>query len=161
MSDQNNILVGAASLKINGTDVGFTQGGVSLRKTKEFVDVDADQLAGVARKVCTFERMFLSTVMLEATRQNMQRVMNEPDSNINGSQLSFGAGDPNALEYQLTAIGDAPNGGTRTYTFWRAISVDDTDHMIGSRDTASTVPVGFELLKDPAHANQFGFFVDT
>lgn len=161
MGDHNNIIVGAASLKINGTDVGFTQGGVSLRKTKEFVDVDADQLAGVARKVCTFERMFLSTTLLEATRLNMQRVMNEPNANYNGTQLSFGSADPNALEYQLTVTGDAPNGGTRTYTFWRAISVDDTDHLIGSRDSASTVPVGFELLKDPAHTNQFGFFVDT
>lgn len=161
MADQNNILVGSASLKINGTDVGFTQGGISLRKTKEFVDVDADQMAGVARKVCTFERMFLSTVLLEATRLNMLRVMNEPTANMSGSQLTFGASTPVSQEYQLTVTGNAPNSGTRTYTFWRAISVDDVDHLIGSRDAASTVPVGFELLKDPTHANSFGFFVDV
>jgi len=162
MGNQNNIIIGAASLSIDGVDVGFTQGGVSMRKANEYVDVDADQLAGVAKKVSTFERMFVSTTMLEMTITNMLRIMNEPNSNsINGSTLAFGSGDPVTREYELTVTGDGPSGTTRTYTFYRAISVDEIDHMIGSREAASVLPVGFELLKDPAHANQFGFFVDT
>lgn len=160
MADQNNILIGAASLKMNGTDIGYTQGGVSLRKAKEFVDVDADQLAGVARKECTFERMFLTTTLLEATRANLQRAMMEPNANASGTQLSFGSNSPTTTEYQLTVTGKAPNGQTRTYIFWRAIPVDDVEHLIGSRDQASVIPIGFELLKDPAHNGNFGFCTD-
>ena len=161
MGDQNNIIVGPASLSIDSVDVGFTQGGVSLRKANEFVDVDADQLGGVARKVQTFERMFLSTTVLEATATNIKNLMNEPAANLIGSQLDFGSGDPAAQEYELRVTGDGPSAGTRTYTFYRAISVDEVEHLIGSRDAPSVIPVGFELLKDPAQGNKFGYFVDT
>lgn len=165
MPNQNNIIVGPASLSIDGTDVGYTQGGVSLRKSNEFVDVDADQLAGVARKVQTFERMFLTTTMLEITLTNMRNVMNEPSGNERtGSHLDFGHSDPVASEYTLTVTGDAPTAGgftTRTYTFYRAISVDEVEHLIGSRDAASVLPVGFELLKDPAKDSKFGYFIDS
>lgn len=161
MGDHNNIIVGAAQLLINGTDCGFTQGGVSMRKSMEYVDVDADQLGGVARKVNTFERMFLNTTLLEATRANMLKVLSEPDANSTGSQLNFGSGDPTTREFELTVIGDGPQGGTRTYTFYRAISVDDIDHLIGARDAPSVLPVGFELLKDSSKGNQFGVCVDT
>lgn len=161
MANQENIIVGSASLKVNGVDVGFTQGGITLRKSNEYVDVDADQLAGVARKVPTFERMFVTTTLLEATRDNMQNVMNEPDSNKSGSHFSFGSGDPVTREFELTVTGDGPDGGTRTYTFYRAISVDDIEHLIGSREAPSVIPVGFELLKDPDNGNRFGTFVDA
>lgn len=161
MADQNNIIVGPASLSIDGVDVGYTQGGISARKSMEYVDVDADQLGGVARKVATFERMFLSTTLLESTRVNLQKALNEPASNLGGSTLAFGQADVTASEHTLTVTGDAPNGGTRTYTFYRAILVDEVEHLLGSRDTASTLPIGFELLKDPANANRFGHFVDT
>jgi hypothetical protein len=161
MGNQNNIIVGPASLSIGGIDVGFTQGGISLRKQTEFVDVDADQLGGVARKVATFERMFLTTTLLEVTRSNMQQLMNEPASNLDGTSLAFGTGDPAATEYSLTVTGDAPSSGTRTYTFYRAVAVDEIEHLIGSRDNPSVLPVGFELLKDPSNGDRFGAYIDT
>ena len=163
MADKNNIIVGSASLSIDGVDVGYTQGGITMRKSNEFVDIDADQLAGVARKVNTFERMFLSTTMLEVTRANMQKMFNEPTSSLTGSQLSFGSGSPTTTEYVLTVTGKAPGSSTtavRTYTFYRAIPVDEVEHMIGSRDTPGVIPVGFELLKDDTHGNTFGWFYD-
>ena len=161
MGDHNNIIVGAASLSIDSVDVGFTQGGVSLRKATDFVDVDADQLGGVARKVATFERMFLSTTLLEATHTNLQKLLNEPTDAIIGSQLNLGSSSPAAQEHTLTVTGEAPDGGERTYTFYRAISVDEVEHLIGSRDAPGVIPVGFELLKDPDNGNRFGFSVTT
>ena len=162
MADTDNIIVGSASLSIDGVDVGYTQGGVTLRKSNEFVDIDADQLGGVARKVNTFERMFLSTTLLEVTRENMQKIMNEPSAHLTGSQLNFGSASPTTTEYELTVTGEAPGTSTtRTYTFYRAIPVDEVEHMIGSRDTASVLPVGFELLKDDEHDDQFGWYYDA
>jgi len=165
MANQNNIVVGPASLSIDAVDVGYTTGGVSLRKSNEFVDVDADQLGGVARKVQTFERMFLTTTMLETTATNMRNVMNEPSGNLRtGSHLDFGHSSPTAQEYELTVTGDSPTAAgftIRTYTFYRAISVDEVEHLIGSRDAPSVLPVGFELLKDPAKDSKFGYFIDS
>lgn len=159
--DHNNIVVGSAQLLVNGVDCGFTQGGISFRRSDEHVDVDADQMAGVARKVKTFERRFLSTTLLEVTRLNMLRVFAEPDENSTGSQLNIGSATPTTREFELTVIGKGPNGGTRTWTFYRAISVDDVDHSLGARDAPSVLPVGFELLKDSSKNNQFGVCVDT
>jgi len=159
--DQKNIIVGPAALSINSVDVGFTQGGVTFRKSKDFVDVDADQMGGVARKVATFERAFVTTTLLEATLNNIHKIMNEPSTNLSSSMLSFGTANPETFEYVLTVTGDAPDGGTRTYTFHRAVSVGEIDHMIGSRDNPSVIPVEFELLKDPANNSRFGYAVDT
>lgn len=163
MGNQNNIIVGAASLKIDGIDVGFTQGGVSFRKQNDYVDVEADQLGGVARKVKTGERAFLTTTLAEATLRNLRLAMAEPSGNqYSGSALSLGQGTLTTQEHTITVTGKAPDGvTTRTYTFTRCIAVDEVEHLIGSRDTASTIPIGFELLKDPAYGDTFGRIIDT
>ena len=166
--DQNNIIVGAATLQIDGTDVGLTEGGVTMRKQKDFLDVDGDQMGGVARKVQTFERMFLTTTLLEATQRNMQLMLNEPNSNLSGgSSLNFGVGIFTQLEHTITVTGPAPNPNgtsgtkTRTYTFYRAVIIDEVTHTIGSRDKVGSIPFGCELLKSPQNGNHFGYYVDA
>jgi len=162
MGNQLNIIVGAATLKIDNVDVGFTQGGVSFRKSNEFLDVETDQLAGVARKEITMQRAFVSTTLAEATLANLQKAMAEPSAQLfSGSALSFGQGSPTVTEHVLTVTGKGPDGATRTYTFTRCIAVDEVDHMIGARDAASLIPIGFEVLKDPAYANTFGVLNET
>src|SRR3990167_10081722 len=148
MANQNNILIGAASVAIDGVDVGYTQGGVTFRKASEYVDVDADQMGGVARKECTFERAYVNFTMLEVTLANMRRVMNEPASALTGSALNIGTASPAVQEHTLTLTGKGPTGYTRTYTFYRAVQVDDLEHMVGSREAPGTLPCGFECLKD-------------
>lgn len=157
----NNILVGAAQLLVDGTDVGFTQGGVQLRGQKDFFDVDADQLGGVAKKVQTFERMFLTTTLLEATMANMKVAFNQPSSNQSaGSGLSFGQLTFENTEHTITAIGKAPNAKVRTYTFSRAVVTDEVTHMIGARDQAGVLAFGCELLKDST-TGKFGSYADA
>ncbi len=161
-TDSGNIIVGAASLSIGGVDVGFTSGGVTLRRSNEFLDVEGDQNAGVIRKEPTMEKMFVNTTMLEATLVNLRKAMNDPTGNApSGSSLDFGSASPSSTEAQLIITGKAPNAGTRTYTFYRAIAVEDVEHMAGARDQASVIPVGFELLKDENQNNKFGFVVDS
>lgn len=164
MADQNNIIVGAAQLTVDGTNVGLTQGGVQLRKQKDTFDVDADQLGGVARKVITFERMFLTTTLLEATQRNMQIAFNEPNSNLSGgSSLNFGTGSFENIEHVITVTGKAPGtvNKTRTYTFFRAVCTDEVTHMIGARDQAGILAFGCELLKDATQNNKFGSYADA
>lgn len=159
--NKDNIIVGSAQVSVDGVNIGYTQGGVTLRKQTEWFDVDADQMTGIAKKVPTLERMFVSFTMLEATYDNLQRALNEPDANVNGSDLSFGCAAPVADEHTLTITGKAPGSKTRTYTIYRAVAVEDVEHVVGARDQAGAIPVGFELLKDSAHSDHFGTFSDA
>jgi len=156
-----NIIVGAATVRVDGVDVGGTQGGVTFRKNTDWVDIDADQVAGVIKKIAAYERAFVQFVMLESTFANMQMAMNEPDVNLGGSSLVFGSAAPTPQEHTVTLTGVGINGAVRTYTFYRAVSIDEVEHMAGARDQAGMVPVNLELLKDPSNGNKFGYAVDV
>ncbi len=159
--DKDKIIVGAATLLVDGVDVGFTQGGVTFRKASDTLDVEADQLAGVARKNTTFERAFVSTTMLEATLTNMRKAMNEPAAQQGGSSLIFGSASPVVTEHTLTVTGVGPDETTRTFTFYRAVPSEEVEHPIGMRDGVSVIPITFELLKDPANNDHFGDVVEV
>lgn len=164
MPNQLNIIVGAATMKIDGIDVGFTQGGVNIRFADDYLDVEADQLAGVARKEKTFQRVFVTTVLLEATLLNLRKAIGEPESQLfgGGTAMTFGQAFPVVTEHTLTVTGKASVGATqREYAFTRCISIGEVDHIAGARDAASVIPIEFEVLKDPAAGNTFGFARDT
>jgi len=156
--NSNQIIVGPAQMFIDGVDVGFTTGGVTLRKATDWLDVEADQTKGVMRKEPTMERMFVSTTMLEATRDNMRRAMNEAATQAwSGSALALGSPNPVAVEHTVTLIGTGPSGKTRTYVFTRAIASEEVEHMAGARDAVSSLPIGMELLKDENYGSTFGY----
>lgn len=160
--NQLNIIVGAATLKIDGIDVGFTQGGVTVRFADDYLDVEADQLAGVARKEKTFQRVFVTTTLLEATLLNLRKAIGEPSSQLFGTALSFGQASPVVTEHTLTITGKSSAGATqREYSFTRCISIGEVEHLAGARDAASVIPIEFEVLKDPSAGNTFGFSRDT
>jgi len=160
-NDPDNIIIGPASVTIDGVAVGYTQGGVTLRKANEYVDVDADQAKGIVKKEITMEKLFVNFTMLESTLANMQKAMSERAADLwQGSALAFGSASPTIIEHTLVVTGDAPTASgfsTRTYTFTRAVHVDEVETMLGSRDTATVIPVGFELLKDQANGHRFGY----
>lgn len=159
MRDPNNIIHGAASMSVDGVDVGWTQGGVSLRRSRDLLDIEADQVIGVIDKKVTMERVFLTTTMIEATVANMLMALD-----INGSGSGdgeFGESAPEATEHSITVTGKAPDGDLRTYTFYRCVINEEVEHMIGARDQIGMLPVVFEVMKDPAHGDTFGFFADS
>ena len=157
-----NILYGSCAVAVGGVDVGYTEGGVQLRKTREIIDVEADQARGVVAKHVALERMFVSTTLLEATLTNIIEVMSEPATNTAGSgDLEYGSPSPVCNEALLTLTGVAPNSGTRTYTFYRAVSSEDTEIPIGSRTAVQAIPITWEMLKDAAHGEKFGYHEDS
>lgn len=164
MPDQNNIIVGGATISVDGSDLGFTSGGVSWRHANDFFDVEADQLAGVARKAITFQRMFVTTILLEATLLNLRQAMGEPASQLfgAGTALALGQASPVVTEHTIVIRGNSPSGTTqRTLTLTRCVAVEEMEHVAGARDAASVVPIGFECMKDPAAGNTFGFITDV
>jgi len=162
MGNVLNILHGPCQVLINGVDIGYTQGGCTLRKSVEFLDVEADQIVGVAAKKVTMEKMFVSTTMLEGTLVNMMRAFSEPASNTAGSgDLEYGCAAPEAQEYLLTLVGSGPSSTDRTYTFYRAVVSEDVELSFGARDAVTAIPVTWELLKDANHNNKFGYHADA
>jgi len=162
LGEKNNIIIGYAELEIGGISVGYTEGGVTLRKDVTYVDIEGDQASGVVKKHIALERYFLSTTLLEATLKNLQRVMQEREANLTeGSALHFGGQDPTVSEYVLTVTGKGPSGKTRTYTFYRATPSESVEHPIGQRDAVSSVPATFELMKDSDNDDKVGYCVEA
>ena len=157
--DPENIIHGAAQLLVDGVNVGYTSGGVTLRRSREFLDIEADQAAGVIAKKVTMEKMFVSTTLLEATLANMLLALNA--GTAGSGDGDFGEAAPEANEHELTIIGKGPVGKTRTFTFYRAIISEDVETSLGSRENVNELPITFELLKDPSHATKFGSWADT
>lgn len=152
-----NILHGTCTVAFGAalTDVGFTLGGVTIRKSRDLLDVEADQLAGVGSKKVISERMFVTFTMLEVTEANMRIAMDE------AAVLIFGTAAPSVTEQILTITGAGVAGQTRTYTFHRACLVEDVEHRVGGRDAVGTLPVTFELLKESSSSYNFGTYADA
>jgi len=160
--DVDNIVVGKARLFIDGTEVGYTQGGAQLRKSNEHLDIQGDQVGGKLKKLRTSEMMFLTFTMLESTLDHMRKALSEPAGNlISGSMVRFGDSDLTTTEHTVTIKGAAPGGQHRTYEFFRCIISEDFEHPIGQRDAVSVVPIAFELLKDENQNESFGHFWDS
>ena len=86
----DNIIVGAAEVQIDGTDVGYTQGGVSVRYESEVIDIFADQAVGVVKKARSSERMFVTTTLLEATLSQIRRAFMIPSAQLSVNSLTLG-----------------------------------------------------------------------
>lgn len=157
--DKGNILHGSCTVTLSGVGVGYTKDGVKLRESTTFLDIEADQASGTIRKDPTVEKMFVTFNMLEAMPAN---VINAMHGDAAGSgDVAFGAAEPETVEHTLVLVGPGPSGATRTYTFYRAVKIDDTEHTVGARNAVGELPVTFELLKDPAHGYTFGYFQDA
>jgi hypothetical protein len=157
--DKNAILHGACNVALDGVQAGYTKGGVKVRDGRTFLDIEADQAAGIIAKKPIMDKMFVTFNLLEGSDANMIIALNG-DAAGSGN-VAFGEESPETVERLLTLTGPAPSGQTRTYTFYRAVKVEDTEHLAGGREAVGELPVVFEILKDPAHGYLFGYYVDA
>lgn len=151
-----NIIVGAATVCVDGADLGFTTGGVTIRQESEYVENLADQFIGVVSKYRSLEKFFVATTMLEVTLTNLLLAFGYPNANLqNSTTLCLGYNSSCFInEHELAIKGPGPGCGCRTFVFTRAINVQTTVEYQMFRDQAVQLPVEFEILKDP----DTGFF---
>lgn len=154
-----NIVHGPAAVLVDGVNVGYTTGGVTLRYAKELLRVPADQASGDVVIKVTKESMFVTTTLLESTVANIAMAMGCSASTA--SSADFGSGSPTLTEHTVSIVGVGPNDCVRTFTFYRAMQVEDVEVAIGSREAVNEINFALELLKDPTHDNKFGAFVDS
>jgi hypothetical protein len=156
--NNDNIIVAAATLSVDGEDVGHTMEPVTIRKEREYYDVESQRVKGVIKKVKMSERLFVSTVLEEPTYEALQMAWDE-SATFGGNQSketgSFYIGSEDTNEHSLTIVGEAPDSGTRTVTIYRAVQIDPSEVSF-DKGEVSGVPVEFECLKDPDHTDGSG-----
>jgi hypothetical protein len=147
-----NIVVGAATLKIDGVDVGAITGGLSIAKSTDVYNVEVDNVRAAVKQIPIKENFSVKTTLSELTLTNIRIVWNIPASllagptgNNNGVlQIGLSTG---VVEHTLEVTGVAPNGLTRVYRTYRAISVRAAEHSY-LRTKETLLPVEFDILPD-------------
>jgi len=157
--DADNIIIGAAEVSLDGTDVGHTTGGTSFRYEPSFSDIESDQAVGVVRKAKNSEKMFVATQMLEGTLANLKLAMGQPATNLVGSTLTIGYNDSCFIvEHSVILVGPSPSCGTRTITFTKCVSMGTLEYQM-QKDNPSQLNLELEVLK--TDAGIFGTIVDS
>lgn len=149
-----NVAIGAASVCVNGSDIGYTTGGVKLQYQPTFVEVRADQSGGVIRRFKQEERLFVEFELIEITLQRIAEIFGYPNSNLfTGSGTGIGdclyigyASGCSIEEVEMVILSPAPNCCTREWTFPVAISVSEAQ-LNFQRDQEQRISARFEILK--------------
>ena len=159
--DKDEILIGPCSIKVDGVDVGATQGGAQLKFGQKVTEIQADQAMGTIKTVRTDESASLSFTLLQSNLVNMRNAMNLPAENLSGSgDLELGSDTSEIDEHVVVINGPGPNGLRRQWTLYRAASTSSVTISVGSKDKEAVIAVDMTCMKDPAQNNRFGFFED-
>jgi hypothetical protein len=127
-------------------DVGGTNGGITIRVTKEFAELEVDQLIETAERRCTKIETVLATSLAEPTLENLTRALNQdPATAISAGTgyeaIDVVAADPFVPIYQAIIIdGRAPAGKRRRVIARKAVNTQDMEKAYAKGDQ-TLVPV--------------------
>lgn len=151
-----NILAGAGTLSVGGTDVGGTMNGVTMRHETDWIDVAVDQHKGKVKKISSQVRLFLATTIAETSLANLKSAIHEGVS-LTASTLSINA--TSVGEVQLIFVGAGPNSSARTATFPKCVGLGNIS-VPWKRDNLNVIDVEFEVIMDVSTGG-FGAIVDV
>ncbi|MCO7177015.1 hypothetical protein ACFP7A_01205 [Sporolactobacillus kofuensis] len=162
-----NIIIGAcSSFKCDTTDVGGTDGGVSINPRDTFKDIQVDQIIGVVKKTRTNRVVQIVTTMKESTLENLKLAFNlnstiTTDGTSGDKTLGIGV-DTSTTEHTLQFVGPGPDGFTRTFNVNRAIGYASGNYQI-RKDQESVVQVTFDCLPDMSKTagQEYGTIVES
>ena len=153
-----NILIGAATLKVDGVDVGAISGGLALAKATDVYAIEVDNVRAPVKHIPVKESFSVKTNLAEATLENLRIVWNTPASKLDNNPAELNADaklqiglSTGIVEHTLEATGVAPSGLTRVYRTYRAISVRAAEHAY-LRTKETLLPVEFDILPDLSKA---------
>lgn len=155
----NNIIVGAATVSIDASDVGYTKGGVTVSYEPTWIEVTADQAVGIVRRARSNERLYVKTSLLEITLTQIRRAFMYPSGNLVGSTLTLGYNSSCYVDtHALVLVGAGPNCGVRTFTFPSCVAFGNREIKM-VREEEQSFEIQFEVLKDSD--GHFGTVVDS
>jgi len=162
--NQQNVLIGVSTLKVDGVSLGYTSGGVNLVASSDRMDKEVDQSyapVGIHKIRETYQ---IRTSLAEATLDNLKIVWEQTEAVVESSPtrtLSWGM-NPAVVEHELEFKGKSPEGYDRTYTVYKAVvwEVGEIPHM---KDALTLIPVTFRILPDTSKpaGKEYGYIVDT
>jgi len=147
-----NILHGISSVFIDGSQVGYTEGGVEVEKGMDTFEKLVDQELDACDIAVTQYTMIVRTSFAEATLENIKIAWNEP------AAITTTVGPPKyrtlKLGYQqelpehtLKFVGYSPEKLKREYNFHRAKQIATSAHTLQKGDKI-VIPVEFRCLPD-------------
>lgn len=161
------VLVGAATMFLNGSNVGYTTGGVQIEHAAEFYDVEADQSANPIKTFRVTETFKIKTNLLESTLENIKAAWGF-DNAIGAAtpgyrKLGFGgSGIVAPVEHELDIYGLAPGTNRqRRIHFFKVVAVEFGSLSI-EKGKEQSIPVTFQAYVDPDQVDgeQVGYFED-
>lgn len=165
MLDEDNVLVGAGDLYVDGTHVGYTRDGVTFAFEREVYEVEADQAMNPIKTFRIKERLTIVTNLLEATLENLKivwDVIGTVETSEGQKALHFGGGGSSLTEHEIIFIGVAPGGFVRTITAYRCVSIESGEHAY-VKNEETRIPVTFLAMEDSDkdEGERLGSIVDT
>lgn len=166
MGECRNILHGIAQVLLDGSDVGYTEGGVEVEKTMDTFEKEVDQELDACDIAVTKYTMVVRTSLAEDTLENIKRAWNESSGIVTVTgppkyrELKFGI-QQEIPEHELTFIGYSPDKLQRKYVYYRAKQISSSAKTLQKGDK-TMIPVEFRCLPDfdkPA-GEEYGYCQD-
>lgn len=154
LGDVGNILIGAAEIRIDGKPLGFTTGGVSIRKKVDKLPQKCGETIGIVGMRQIDEMYFIETTIAEMTMENLKLLWDLREDIVIASdtkKIGFG-GDLKAQRHSLLLIGEAPESreGNERHRQIKAYGcyVYSVDEYPARKDGISAIGATFALAAD-------------
>ena len=158
-----NLFAGAAtSFLVDGVTCGGTKDGVKVRRETTWLDLQVDQFAGIVKKSPTMVRMYLETILAEATLANIQLAWNIASAALVSNSLQlYQPQSGAAAEHTVYIDGPTVTGKTtRNYDFARVVIMADGEQSI-SRTAPTEIPFNAEILAENTTPDRWGSVYDV
>ncbi len=145
------------------TDLGRTDGGISITVEREMKEVETDQDYGPVAAKETKRKIKLKLKLAEATLANLALAFNLPTTAVAAGVLRLGSvdadGENNRCMYLYL---DGPAGATRAIWLPKCVITGNAEHAY-KKDASTTVDLEVLCLWDNAQAagSEMGSFTDT
>lgn len=134
----DNIFIGSAELIVDDVSVGFTQGGLTITREREYEDIIRPGHIGVVGKRKIQERVFIETTLLESTMANLKMAWDL------GSDKSLWETDEN-VHVRSVEVRPTDELYGENFVFSNAVFVG-TGSFNYNRDSVTAIPVNIEVL---------------
>jgi len=138
-----------------GTDVGCTQGGVTVTYSLDTSDIFCDQVTPPVDVAITGETATVEFSMLESTAENMELVLGDFSSSEDETGVAYwlGVGGINTISYSALEleISDNDTGYLTTWTFFKCVSGGIEANF--ERENPTAFGVTFSAYADTDHSS--------
>jgi hypothetical protein len=143
MGTSSDVHIGYANIEVDGDDLGYTQGGVSISRPREYENIIVPGSVGIYGKRKLRESVIIETALLESTLANLQAAwdVDSYTGDVEGENE-----DVNYHSVKITVPDKDPEEAPlATYEFDRCVFVGE-GRVTYARDSATIVPVTIEVM---------------